>query len=1261
MLRSFAERSHLRSVLTFGLTFALCGVADGGCLLIAHPLIAPHSSQVQGLESVEFEPPNDGAPGRRQDAGSRPFCPQTETPFTALAPVTNLGLTAAARPTFWLYTPHPSGKVEFVLRDENTKDVLYQTQFQTTAGPGIVSFRLPDNAPPLEIDKKYRWTFDFLCNPSNSSDSLSVTGVVMRQALSSTLGEQLKTASFWERIDLYAQHGLWHETLTELAQLHFTHPQHTELTALWTALLQHPWVRLPEIVHAAYALIDLPDASSPIPKGLTSQPTQIQQSVSRKSAEQLLEQAYQQAENGQLERAIATFHQALNLARQIQARDLEATALMAIGDFSNTLGQPLTAIDFLNQALLLFEELEDTAGQATVLHDLGWAYQTINQPEQAIGYYQAALPLLQAAGNSLGLAATLNNLGDLYNDLEQPQEALAHYNQALPTVQTLGDIALEAHTLISLGKTYRITGRLSMALPVYQQALQIHREIGDLEGEAGTLSVLGAIYQDLGQPEQAQESYQQALSLVKTIGDRAWEAEILSSLGSIYRATGQLSRALPVHQQSLQISREIGDRDMEADSLNSLGLVFRALGQPQQALGSYRQALSIAQEIGYQYGIANILGNLGILYFEDLGEAQQALTALNQTLQIHQEFGDRADVARSLNNLGGLYLSMGQLQQALSYYQQALPVAQALGRLDMEATIMNNVGAIFLQLGQSQQALNYLNQALPLVQATDDAVREAILLHNFGRGLWRSGDLVAAQDKLFASIQIFESLQVGLSDANQVSFFETQLDTYHTLQQVLIAQNQPEQALEIAERGRARAFVTLLAQRLATNSDEIPEVAPPSIQQVRHIARTQNATLVEYSIVSENDLLIWVISPTGQVTFRQVNLSSLDSPISDWVADTRQQIGVRNRGDMPAVIAYAPGDLVRLNTDAPDYEPWQVVAVNAAENTLSLTQSSLPDDVTIERPATDVIAKVESRRTYQPRLQQLHQLLIEPIADALPSDPNAHVIFIPHQALFLVPFAALQDAEGNYLIEQHTILTAPAIQVLDFTHDIRRQLDDGESRNKTNALIVGNPTMPTVSLAPGQMPQPLAPLPNAEVEARAIAELWQTQAKIGDQATESAIVAQMPQSDIIHLATHGLIDEVEGFGSAIALAPSQTASLQGTVEDTDGLLTATEILDMQLQAELVVLSACNTGRGRITGDGVIGLSRSFISAGVPSIVVSLWTVPDAPTAELMTQFYQNLQRNSDKAQALRQAILTLIEDHPDPRDWAAFTLVGEAM
>jgi CHAT domain-containing protein len=421
--------------------------------------------------------------------------------------------------------------------------------------------------------------------------------------------------------------------------------------------------------------------------------------------------------------------------------------------------------------------------------------------------------------------------------------------------------------------------------------------------------------------------------------------------------------------------------------------------------------------------------------------------------------------------------------------------------------------------------------------------------------------------------------------------------------------------------------VELLARRSATKSDSPNSpITPPTIELLQQIAKQQNATLVEYSIIyddfkikgkqetHESELYIWVISPTGVVTFRKADLKPLwqkqNTTLADLVFSSRDSIGVR---DLP-IIGFRPRPGFQHRKEA------------------SLTE----------------------------QLQQLHKLLIEPIAELLPTDPNAHVIFMPQGSLFLIPFPALQDKDGKYLIEKHTILTAPSIQVLQLTHEQRQRVGAtyASPLQGNDALVVGNPTMPSVRPAPDQPPQPLPSLPGAETEANAIAPLLNTKPLIGNQATKSAIVQLLPKARIIHLATHGLLDEYRGLGSAIALAPD--SSYKEEVGKVNGLLTAEEIFDMKLNADLVVLSACNTGRGRITGDGIIGLSRALISAGVPSVLVSLWSVPDAPTASLMSEFYQNLQKNPDKAQALRQAMLTTMKNNPNPKNWAAFTLIGEA-
>jgi CHAT domain-containing protein len=421
-------------------------------------------------------------------------------------------------------------------------------------------------------------------------------------------------------------------------------------------------------------------------------------------------------------------------------------------------------------------------------------------------------------------------------------------------------------------------------------------------------------------------------------------------------------------------------------------------------------------------------------------------------------------------------------------------------------------------------------------------------------------------------------------------------------------------ALEVAERGRARAFVELLAQRQSANPNNQLTVKPPTIEEIKLIAKTQNATLVQYSIVydpfknqgkiewRQSSLYIWVVKPTGEVAFKQVDLKSLKTPLAKLVTNSRKTLGIRGRG----------------------------IVVEG------LTDPAVPD------------------KNSANQLQQLHQILIQPIAQFLPTEPNSRVIFIPQNELFLVPFAALQDELGKYLIEKHTILTAPAIQVLELTHQQRQRV---EAIHKSplqgkDILVMGNPTMPSIPDATGKLEQ-LPSLPGAETEAKAIAKLLNTQAIIGKDATKANILKQLKTARIAHLATHGLLDDfkLSGVPGAIALAPSG---------NDNGLLTASEIFDLKLNAELVVLSACDTGRGDIKGDGVIGLSRSLISAGVSSIIVSLWSVPDAPTASLMTEFYRQIPQNPDKATALRRAMLMTMKQYPNPKDWAAFTLIGEA-
>ncbi|MDJ1181100.1 CHAT domain-containing protein [Roseofilum sp. BLCC_M91] len=447
-----------------------------------------------------------------------------------------------------------------------------------------------------------------------------------------------------------------------------------------------------------------------------------------------------------------------------------------------------------------------------------------------------------------------------------------------------------------------------------------------------------------------------------------------------------------------------------------------------------------------------------------------------------------------------------------------------------------------------------------------------------------------------------ESLLAQISDESQkIVFFDSQIQIYQDYQKDLVNKKKFAQALEISERGRTRVFVESLKERLGISKQET-KTWTFNIENIKQVAQSQNATLVEYSIVYEG-LYIWVIQPTGNIEFRRSPITEDDlDNLETLILRARVSIGIAEKDNQP----------LKLNPE--------------------------------EKP----------RDGHFPWLQYLYDILIAPIADLLPADPEARVIFIPHYALYLVPFASLQNPEGRYLIQDHTPLTAPSIQVLETTHAQQQRLH----RTQKKALVVAEPTLhPKFQ----NNPYNLRSYEYMQEAAQTIARILDTLPIMGDSATKVAVITQMLQTRIVHIFAHGLLDEYQPEDTNLDDIPG---TIPGTIvlapdADSDGALNAAEILDQQINAEIVVLSACSTGKGKITGDGIIGLSRCFILAGVPSLVVSLWNI-GAPAAKvLMTEFYQNLANGENRASALRHAMLNTKTRFPKPESWSGFTLIGE--
>lgn len=479
-------------------------------------------------------------------------------------------------------------------------------------------------------------------------------------------------------------------------------------------------------------------------------------------------------------------------------------------------------------------------------------------------------------------------------------------------------------------------------------------------------------------------------------------------------------------------------------------------------------------------------------------------------------------------------------------------------------------------------------------------------------------------------------------------------DIYRGFERVLIEQQRTDKALEVAEQGRAKGFVNFLASRLSARSPFLPSDYALSIYQIKRLAKYQKSTLVEYSLVYDyeqfyetsqshlgiheiygyaTELLIWVVSPNGQVWFQKVHLTPLLE---------EQQTSLAK--------------LVRAVREA----------------------IALGEDYSSTIPTSGKCSTLDEQ------LQLLYRVLIEPIAQFLPTDPNSRVTIVPQDFLFLVPFAALQDGHGQFLISKYTLLSSPSLHVLELIRQKRkRKLAHVSVRNdrtvttqfKTStidelsdrpanlpltlypALVVGNPTMPSFSMYFGEAPVYLTRLPEAEVEAKAVAEVLEVAPLTNDAATRSAVLQQMPGARIIHLATHGFLGYRECFEGIVALAPDR--------EGKNGFLTVRNIFSLSrdrkqlpLSADLVCLSGCDLARGQIWGDGVFQLSQVFLVAGASTVMMSLWLPPRDSTPAMMKQFYQQFQATGDRAQSLRQAMLTTMQEFKEPKYWAGFALFG---
>ncbi|MBD2515942.1 CHAT domain-containing protein [Nostoc sp. FACHB-973] len=866
-------------------------------------------------------------------------------------------------------------------------------------------------------------------------------------------------------------------------------------------------------------------------------------------------------------------------------------------------------------------------------------------------------------------------------------KAIAKFEEALPLYQKIGDRSSEAFTVAHLGKIYSDLGQQQKALFYLNQALLLRRQIGDKTGETITLNNIGSVYSDLGELQKALDSFHEALLIKREIGDKIGEARNLNNIGNVYLNSGESQKALDYFQQSLTLRREVGDKLGEARTINNLGLIYLNLGQQQKALDYFSQTLPLYQEMGDKSAESISLNNLGTVY-SDLRQQQKAIDYFQQSLIISRQLGDKLGEARTINNIGDVYSKMGEKQKALDYFHQSLPIFEAVENKSGLAANLSNIGIIYSDLGEQQKALDYYQQSLSLYQKVGNREAEALTIYNIASAERKQGNLNAALTQIKIVINIVEDLRTKINSQElRASYFATVQNYYQFYIDLLMQLHKQEPskgydalALQTSERARARSLLELLTEAKA---DIRQGVEPKLLSQERNLQK-------QIDVLEKRRIQLL----GGNYTKAQQQALEKEN---EAVLEEYQQVQVKIRATSPHYAALTqpqPLSLAQIQQQVLD-EDTLLLEYSLGDNrsylwavtNKSITSYELPKRAEIEA----IVQKFRQEITtpylkHSPSIDALSKIILAPVAPQL---QNKRLVVVSDGALQYVPFAVLtkpnSQGTSNYepLLINHEIITLPSastVAILRNEHKERKpatktlvvladpifSIDDERLQSKVQVspppVPEGNLNTLALTRAAKDSEISFQRLQFTRHEAEQILALVPAnKAKPAFDFTASRNTAtsnELSQYRIIHFATHGILNSKHPELSGIVLSLFDDKGMP-----QNGFLRLHDVFNLNLQAELVVLSACKTGLGEeVKGEGLVGLTRGFMYAGSPRVVVSLWSVDDQATSELMKVFYKKmLQEGLKPAAALRTAQLEIwrTQKYAAPYYWAAFTLQGE--
>jgi CHAT domain-containing protein/tetratricopeptide (TPR) repeat protein len=1001
----------------------------------------------------------------------------------------------------------------------------------------------------------------------------------------------------------------------------------------------------------------------------------------------------------------------------------EADTLKNTGEVYQLLGETQKAFSYYDQALSLSREAKDLQGEGEILNNIGYLHFFSGNTQQALDNCTIALKLSRAVGNRRGEAQALSTIGEAYYGFGEMPKALEFQEQALSLWRTLNDRRGQAQALASLGYAYAHLSETQKALDSYHKALSLWRAVGESRGQAVTLIALGNLQNKLGEKQEALNLYLQARQLFQPMGDRPSTAMVLGHIAYLYRGLGEEQRALEHYNQALALFQATGDRWGAAETLLGIGRVYYLLGDHQKALNHYRLALTTFHTLAMPRLEAQTLRDIGLVY-DSLGDKVRALDYYKQALVILQAGPNQRDEAYTLNYIGHVHESLNEKRKALEYYHQALPLSRAAGDRFGESLTFYNMTRAERDLGKFIEARANIETALGIVESLRTKVASQDLRASYLASIRQYYDLyidllmslhqqrpsdgfeaaaLEASERARAR-SLLELLAEARADIRQGIDSEL-LERERALQQLIKDKSERQMRLLSGQHTEAEAAaIAKELQELTTQYDEVtaqiksqsPHYAaltqqPLDLQEIQQQVLDDDTLLLEYALGDERSYL-WAVTPNSIASFelpkraeveaaaRRVydlltarNQRKLKETPQQWLARVGQaearywpEAAALSRMILgPVATQLGTKRLLIVSEGALQYVPFGALPRPVGSGQWAVGSS--------QKPVAGAQKDNRALTTNNCSLPTAHCPLI--VNHEIVSLPSASTLAVLRREL-----AGRQLAPKSVAVLADPVFDADDDRVRLAGKPVLASARSGEAQRS------GGAKRSTRAVSPKSKARPATPaivtdleratrdvglrgrrgtierLPFSRQEADAILKLapaGTAMKAIDFQASQETVInAELGQYRIIHFATHGLLDTQHPELSGVLLSLVDERG-----QPKEGFLQLHEIYNLKLPAELVVLSACQTGLGKdVKGEGLVGLTRGFMYAGAARVMASLWKVDDEATAELMKQFYQGmLQEGLAPAAALRAAQVEMWKENPrkSPRDWAAFVLQGE--